>query len=82
MDGARQVTLVPFVALAHVDDRNGVLGQELLRRRGIDFVDLGLRLLEKLAVGRHSFTKYSNLASGASVARARLGSCPRAPEFG
>ena len=82
MDSAGKVALVPLFALAHVDDGEGVLGKQLLRLRGIDFVDLGLGPLQELAIGRHSFTKYSNLIRAANVARATFGGCLRAPESG
>jgi hypothetical protein len=75
---AREVALVPLLALAHVHHRDGVLGQEVLSRGGVDLVDLGLRLLEQLAVRRHNFTKYSNLTRAAQGARATLGTCLRA----
>jgi hypothetical protein len=40
MDRAREVSFVPLVALAHVHDCDGVLGEKLLRRGGVDLVDL------------------------------------------
>src|SRR4029453_13945797 len=82
VDGAGKVALVPLFALAHVDDGEGVLGEQLLRLRGIDFVDLGLGPLQELAIGRHNFTKYSNLIRAATAARATFGGCLRAPESG
>jgi hypothetical protein len=73
---------VPLVALAHVHNCHGALGKKLLGGGGIDFVDLGLGLLQQLTVGRHNFTKYSNLASATQSARATLGTCLRASAFG
>ena len=49
--GTRDGALLPFVALAHVDEEGGVL--TLARLGRADLVDLGLHLRKQLSIGRH-----------------------------
>src|SRR5262249_27094635 len=62
VDGSGNVALVPFLALADVEEDRG-LGSvvvELARAPGVDLVDLLPRSLEKFAVGAHCFPIYSD----------------------
>ena len=66
---ARDVTLVPLLVLAHVDEERRVVALvELARGRGVDLVDLGLHLVEYFAVGSHCYWKYSVAGAAPVVA--------------
>src|SRR5262245_2040395 len=62
VDGARDVALVPFLALADVQEngRNGV-PVELPRTFDVDLADLLPGLFEQVAVGAHCYPIYSDL---------------------
>jgi hypothetical protein len=70
MHGAREVTLVPLVALADVDHLRGSIVDQLTRARGVDFVDLALDLLEKLAIAQHGVAS-PNIATWKRASEAR-----------
>ncbi len=60
VDCARKVPLVPLVLFADIEKERPVArGQAVMEIRRVDLVDLGLDLIEKLAVGRHYFQEYS-----------------------
>ena len=69
VDGTGDVTLVPFLALADVEEdrRIGVV-VALARVLGVDLVDLLSGLLEKVAVRAHRFPIYSDLPRAIVVA--------------
>ena len=69
VDGTRDVTLVPFLALADIeeDGRIGVV-VAIARVLGVDLVDLLSGLLEKVAVRAHRFPIYSDLPRAIVVA--------------
>ena len=53
MDRPGQVSFVPLVALAHVDDGRRVAVDQLARVRRIDLVDRSLDLSQEIPVTRH-----------------------------
>src|SRR5205085_2194845 len=62
VDRAGDASLGPLVQLADVDEQRPVTvggGENLSRAREVDLVDLGLHLLEHVAIARHSFHKDS-----------------------
>ena len=60
MDRAGDVPLVPLVLLADVEEQRRVVGLEQARAPvGVDLLDLGLDLVQQLAVGGHWFRKDS-----------------------
>lgn len=69
MHGSREMALLPLVALAHVEEERGLVAPEQGQGvRSLDLLDLGLHLLEQLAVVRHCFQEYSYVAFGNKVA--------------
>ena len=56
---ARDVALVPLGALADVDEDRVPGVQPLARGRRVGLVDLGANLGEKVPVGSHYYTEYS-----------------------
>ena len=67
VDGSRDVTLVPLVLLADVDDDRLAGLDPVAGFRGVDLRDLGPHLLQELSIVRHRYRKYS-FAQLASVA--------------
>ena len=65
MDGAGKMALVPLLLLADVDEERRVdRVEEIAGARSVHLLDLGLDLLQKLAVARHDYPKYSGIAAG------------------
>ncbi len=52
VDGAGEVAFLPLVGFADIDPDGAF---ERLGGAGVDLVDLGLGVLEQLAVGRHNY---------------------------
>ena len=70
VDRAGEVAFAPLVRLADVDEERRLGGvEELAGAHGVHLLDLGLDLLQQLAVGRHDFQKYSGLPAGYAGAR-------------
>ena len=64
------MSLDPLVALAHVDEGRRVVAlDELLRSRDVDLLDLGLDLLQQLAVRGHCFQEYSEVIAAFDAGR-------------
>ena len=59
VDRAGDVTLVPLVLLADVENERASGVDELARVGRIHLRDLGADLLQQLSVGRHRYRKYS-----------------------
>ena len=60
VDGAGDMPLLPLVEFAYVEqDRRIVALEQTGRRSRVHFVDLGLDLLQEVAVAGHWFQKYS-----------------------
>ena len=65
VDRARDLSLVPLVLLADVEEERRVdRVEELAGARGVHLLDLGANLLEKLPIVRHDFPKYSGVTRG------------------
>src|SRR5262249_58340444 len=59
---ARNASLLPLVALAHVDEYRSLVEQRLRAGR-VGFFDLGLDGLEQISVRRHRFRLYSGVVA-------------------
>ena len=65
VDSPGKMALVPLVLFAHVDEERRVdRVEEVAGARSVHLLDLGLDLLQKLAVARHDYPKYSGIAGG------------------
>ena len=61
MHGAGDLAFLPLVALANVDERGRLRAVEKrCCAGGVDLVDLGLDLLQEVAVAVHCFQEYSD----------------------
>jgi hypothetical protein len=59
--GAGDPTLLPLVALAHVDEEGAVI-EQVLGMLGVDLLDLGLDGVQQVSVRGHCFRLYSEYA--------------------
>jgi hypothetical protein len=78
VDRAGEVPLAPLVLLTDVDEeRPRSRIEQLASARGVDLADLGLHLLQQLAVARHDFLKYSGVGRGYAGRDDRPHACAR-----